>query len=136
MSALTKALVRFGPGPVLGALLIGGFVLVALFGPFLAPDSPTAQHLGELLQGPSRAHLLGTDENGCDVLSQALFGARLAAAISLLGRSRFRLKFLVPRMPGRYCFRLRRLPWAHKGRYRTRTCWRRLCNAAAAVNSC
>jgi len=59
-------------------------VLLALVGPFLAPFSPTAQHLNDLLQGPSRAHLLGTDENGCDVLSQVLYGARLAAAISLL----------------------------------------------------
>src|SRR5262249_45968295 len=28
------------------------------------------------------AHLLGTDENGCDLLSQALYGARLALAVS------------------------------------------------------
>ena len=41
------------------------------------------QNLGHLLEKPSHAHLLGTDENGCDVLSQLLWGARLAAGISL-----------------------------------------------------
>ena len=40
--------------------------------------------LENLLEGPSRTHLLGTDENGCDLLSQLLWGARLAAGISVL----------------------------------------------------
>lgn len=84
MSGLARTLRHLGPGPLLGCLLVGAFVMVALVGPLFAPDSPTAQHLDQLLQGPSRAHLLGTDENGCDVLSQALYGARLAAIISIL----------------------------------------------------
>jgi peptide/nickel transport system permease protein len=71
-----------GVGPRVGAALLGAFVLMALVGPLLAPDSPTAQHLDHLLEPPSRAHLLGTDENCCDLLSQMLYGARLAALIS------------------------------------------------------
>jgi peptide/nickel transport system permease protein len=74
---------RLGPGPLVGALLVGAFLLTALAGPALAPYPPEAQNLDHLLEPPSRAHLLGTDENGCDVLSQLLFGARLAAGISL-----------------------------------------------------
>jgi peptide/nickel transport system permease protein len=74
---------RLGPGPLVGALLVGAFLLTALAGPTLAPYPPEAQNLDHLLEPPSRAHLLGTDENGCDVLSQLLFGARLAAGISL-----------------------------------------------------
>jgi peptide/nickel transport system permease protein len=73
---------RIGIGPLVGAVLVAAFLLAAIAGPPLAPDSPTAQHLDQLLQGPSRAHLLGTDENGCDVLSELLHGARLAALIS------------------------------------------------------
>ncbi len=75
---------RFGLGPTLGAILIGIFVLAALLGPWLAPYPPELQNLDHLLELPSRTHWLGTDENGCDVLSQLLAGARLAAWVSTL----------------------------------------------------
>ena len=84
MTRTYKWLRQIGPGPLVGGLLVGLFLLLAIFGPLFAPDSPTAQHLDQLLQGPSRVHLLGTDENGCDVLSQALYGARLAAMLSMV----------------------------------------------------
>ena len=74
---------RYGLGPMVGAILIFAFFLTALLGPWLAPYPPEAQNLQHLLELPSRTHLLGTDENGCDLLSQLLFGARLAAAVSL-----------------------------------------------------
>jgi peptide/nickel transport system permease protein len=74
---------RYGLGPLIGGALILVFFALALFGPMLAPYDPESQNLDHLLELPSRAHLLGTDENGCDLLSQLLFGARLAAAISL-----------------------------------------------------
>jgi peptide/nickel transport system permease protein len=74
---------RYGVGPLIGGLLILAFFALALFGPLAAPYDPESQNLDHLLELPSRAHLLGTDENGCDLLSQLLFGARLAAAISL-----------------------------------------------------
>lgn len=70
-------------GRSIGTALLLLFLLMALFGPFLAPYSPTAQSLDHLLELPSRAHLLGTDENGCDLLSQLLYGARLAAGLSV-----------------------------------------------------
>jgi peptide/nickel transport system permease protein len=65
-----------------GAGLLGLFVLVAVVGPFVAPFSPTQQDLDHLLAGPSAAHWLGTDENGVDLLSEMLHGARLALLIS------------------------------------------------------
>jgi peptide/nickel transport system permease protein len=74
---------RMGPGAWLGALLLGLFVLLALIGPWLAPYRPEAQDLDHLLELPSRAHWFGTDENGCDLLSQVLYGARLAASVAL-----------------------------------------------------
>ena len=80
---MRRLLSGMGIGPSLGMLLLGIFFFAALFGPLLAPYSPETQNLAELLQKPSHAHLLGTDENGCDVLSQLLYGARLAAEISL-----------------------------------------------------
>lgn len=58
-------------------------MLGAIFGPALAPFDPELQSLDHLLERPSAAHWLGTDENGCDLFSQLLWGARLAAGISL-----------------------------------------------------
>jgi peptide/nickel transport system permease protein len=83
MSRARRLLARYGPGPLVGAGLLGTFFVVALVGPLLAPYPPTLQSLSHLLEPPSRAHLLGTDESGCDLLSQLLYGARLAAGISL-----------------------------------------------------
>jgi len=73
---------RFGAGAWAGLGLVVLFALLAMVGPLLAPYDPNAQSLAGLLRGPSGAHLLGTDENGCDLLSELLYGARLAAAIS------------------------------------------------------
>jgi peptide/nickel transport system permease protein len=80
---MRRLLSQMGIGPALGMLLLALFFFAAFAGPLLAPYGPEAQNLGHLLEKPSHAHLLGTDENGCDVLSQMLYGARLAAGISL-----------------------------------------------------
>jgi peptide/nickel transport system permease protein len=80
---MRRLVARHGIGTLLGAVLVLTFLLLALLGPSLAPYDPESQRLDHLLELPSRAHLLGTDENGCDLLSQLLYGARLAAGISL-----------------------------------------------------
>ncbi len=79
---MRRLLRRFGPGPLVGSLLIAVFLFVAIFGPLLAPYPPTVE-TGPVLAGPSRAHLFGTDQFGFDLLSELLYGARVAAAISL-----------------------------------------------------
>ena len=69
-------------------LVIGFLVLgMALFGPYLAPHSPT-ELAGVRYQGPSGSFLLGTDALGRDVFSRMLHGGRqliaLAVAATLL----------------------------------------------------
>ncbi len=81
---MKRLVARYGPGTLVGALLIAAFFAIALVGPWLAPYGPEAQSLDHLLELPSRAHWLGPDENGCDLLSQLLWGARLAAGISIV----------------------------------------------------
>jgi peptide/nickel transport system permease protein len=49
----------------------------ALLAPLLAPADPAAQDLVGQLQGPSAAHLLGTDNFGRDVFSRLLYGAQV-----------------------------------------------------------
>ena len=70
------------PSAWIGIGLIALFLLSALVGPLVAPYSPTDQDLDHILAGPSAEHWLGTDENGVDVLSELLYGARLALLIS------------------------------------------------------
>jgi peptide/nickel transport system permease protein len=70
------------PSAWIGIGLIGLFLLTALLGPIISPYSPSDQDLDHILAGPSAAHWLGTDENGVDVLSELLYGARMALIIS------------------------------------------------------
>lgn len=73
---------RLSPSAWLGLVLLGAFVLLAIVGPWLAPHSPEQENLDNILRGPSADHWLGTDQNGRDLLSQMLHGARLALLIS------------------------------------------------------
>ena len=78
----------------IGLGVLGLFVLIGVFGSALAPDNPDASSL-DILAKPSTDHWLGTSEQGSDVFSQLLVGARVsivvgfaAAAIStVLGAS-------------------------------------------------
>jgi peptide/nickel transport system permease protein len=49
----------------------------------LAPYSPTANDFGAMMEAPSAAHLLGTDQFGRDLLSRIIFGARTAMIVGL-----------------------------------------------------
>jgi peptide/nickel transport system permease protein len=73
---------KLSPSTWVGLGMIALFMLAALVGPLVAPYSPLEQNLDDILAGPSAAHWLGTDENGRDVLSALLHGARLALLIS------------------------------------------------------
>lgn len=66
----------------LGATLLAAFVFVALFGNVIAPYDPTAQDLLAMLDPPSSAHWLGTDEIGRDILSRVIVGTRITLAIA------------------------------------------------------
>jgi peptide/nickel transport system permease protein len=70
-------------------LLIGGFLvaivlLSAVFAEFVAPYSPYDLDVSSMLQGPSAAHWLGTDEVGRDELSRAIFAARISIEVALV----------------------------------------------------
>lgn len=67
---------------------VGGGVIVllvglAIFAPWIAPYPVTQVDLVDELARPSAAHWLGTDENGADLLTQIIYGARVAALVGL-----------------------------------------------------
>ena len=65
-----------------GILVVGFILLVAAFGPLLAPYDPLKLDLLARLKGPSAAHLLGADEFGRDMLSRLMYGARTSIWIA------------------------------------------------------
>ena len=59
-------------------------VAVAGFGAeLIAPYSPTANDFSAMIEAPSWAHWLGTDQFGRDLLSRIIFGARTALLVGL-----------------------------------------------------
>jgi peptide/nickel transport system permease protein len=64
----------------IGLGTLGLFVFVALFGSAIAPDNPDASSL-DILAKPSTDHWLGTTEQGSDVFSQLLVGARVSIEV-------------------------------------------------------
>ena len=67
-----------------GTLLVSLVLLSALFAPIVAPYSPYDLDVSQMLLGPSRAHWLGTDEVGRDVLSRTIFAARISVEVALV----------------------------------------------------
>jgi peptide/nickel transport system permease protein len=84
---------RFRQQPLafVGLALVVLFVVCALFAPWLAPEDPAHIDLLHRLAEPSRAHWFGTDQLGRDILSRAIYGARLSleVATSVVGLSLF-----------------------------------------------
>jgi peptide/nickel transport system permease protein len=72
---------RSRPVTALAAVYLFLVVFASAAAPVLAPYQPNELNYDALYQGPSSAHLLGTDELGRDLLSRLLFGGR----ISLVG---------------------------------------------------
>lgn len=79
---------RRNPGAIFGMVVIGIFVLLALFAPLIAPFDPRAQNLDLVSQGccpgPSGSHLLGVDDLGRDELSRLIYGARFSLLIGIV----------------------------------------------------
>ncbi|MFB9378834.1 ABC transporter permease [Kineococcus gynurae] len=68
----------------IGILMLGFFLLVALFAPLIAPHSPDDAGFVPV-QDPSWSHWLGTNTLGYDIWAQLVHGTRLSLAIGLLG---------------------------------------------------
>ncbi len=70
-----KRLRRY-PTTLIGFTIVFIFLIIALFGPLLAPYAYTAQNLPNKLQPPSEEHIFGTDQFGRDVYSRIIVGSR------------------------------------------------------------
>jgi peptide/nickel transport system permease protein len=66
-----------------GIVIVLIAVFAALAGPFLSPYDPSSQELARRLESPSRAHPLGLDELGRDILARLLQGARISLMVGI-----------------------------------------------------
>jgi peptide/nickel transport system permease protein len=71
------------PSAQIALVVLAAILVLTIFGSVLAPRSPLAIDSNALFEGPSRAHLLGTDYLGRDVLSRLMAGTRLSVLTAL-----------------------------------------------------
>jgi len=66
-----------------GVASVLAFLVLTAIGPIIAPYSPLHIDLAHEFELPSARHWLGTTDNGVDVLSALLYGARLSGVVAL-----------------------------------------------------
>jgi peptide/nickel transport system permease protein len=69
---------------ITGMIIMGIFILTAIFAPVLAPYDPLKQDLVMRRRPPSQEHWLGRDDLGRDILSRIIFGARFSLQVGVL----------------------------------------------------
>ncbi len=67
-----------------GGALVALVLAAAAFAEHVAPYSPYDLDVAQMLKGPSATHWLGTDELGRDVLSRAIYAARISVQVALV----------------------------------------------------
>src|SRR5579863_8202169 len=71
------------PKVIVGLAILGFFLLLMIFGPYLAPYNPNNTNFAPLLT-PSMHHWFGTTSLGQDIFSQTLVGARATMVVALV----------------------------------------------------
>jgi len=67
-----------------GGIVVVVLALLALLAPVISPRDPNRLDVKRILDEPSKAHPLGTDQLGRDVLSRMLYGARVSLAVGFV----------------------------------------------------
>jgi ABC-type dipeptide/oligopeptide/nickel transport system permease subunit len=86
--ASLRRLLRLRWGLVAAGILLA-IVASAVFAPWVAPRDPLAVNIRQRLEPPawmaggSRAHLLGTDQVGRDLLSRMIYGGRISLVVGV-----------------------------------------------------
>jgi peptide/nickel transport system permease protein len=65
-----------------GLLILGFFVLIAVFAPLIAPFDPNEMSLN-MMDNPSGTHWLGTDDLGRDLLSRVIWGTQISLFVGV-----------------------------------------------------
>ncbi|MEZ4667019.1 MAG: ABC transporter permease [Anaerolineae bacterium] len=68
---------RRNPIVILGLIIVGLWILLAILAPQIAPYDKLSQDVNIRLNAPDAVHGFGTDELGRDILSRVLWGAQI-----------------------------------------------------------
>jgi peptide/nickel transport system permease protein len=71
------------PGVALAGLLVAFFVVAMIVPSLLANGDPNQVNLNAVLESPSPAHIMGTDQSGRDLYTRIIYGARESLLIGL-----------------------------------------------------
>ena len=71
-------------GALVGSGVFLAILLAVFIGPYIYDVDPQYLNLREKNQGPSMAHLMGTDQLGRDMLAQVLHGGRVSLAVGIV----------------------------------------------------
>lgn len=86
---LFKSIIKH-PSALIGAIIIVLFIIMAILSPVIIPHSSTSGDISNRLappvwvEGGTSEHILGTDEQGIDLLSRVIDGARVSIIVGLL----------------------------------------------------
>ena len=73
--------IRRNPTIVVGGVLLGAMIFIAIFAPWLGTTDPTAIAPAKRIRDPSSLYWFGTDMLGRDVYSRVLYGARISLGV-------------------------------------------------------
>jgi peptide/nickel transport system permease protein len=76
---------RLAGSGLVALLILGGWIIAALFAPWIAPYDPDAIDMMAMLGAPGASHWFGTDQVGRDILSRVIHGARIDLLMCVLG---------------------------------------------------
>ncbi len=85
--ASARYFLRRNPRMIVGGSIVLGWLLVAIFAPFIAPYDPVKVTVLDALQPPNASHWLGTDDLGRDVLTRVMWGARVSLSVGVISVS-------------------------------------------------
>ncbi|NIP38899.1 MAG: ABC transporter permease [Candidatus Dadabacteria bacterium] len=68
---------------IISSAIIAAILCIAIFAPAISPYSYDKTDFSRILQSPSKTHPMGTDQEGRDLLSRVIYGARVSMIIAI-----------------------------------------------------
>jgi peptide/nickel transport system permease protein len=65
-------------------IVVAFFFIIAFLAPYISPYDPGEINIKKVLEAPNKAHLLGTDQLGRDVLSRIIGGSRISLLVGFV----------------------------------------------------
>ena len=72
------------PNAIIGFVIVAVLIVLAILAPWISPYNYLEMNLAIAKQGPSAAHIFGTDDLGRDILSRILYGGRYSMSLGFL----------------------------------------------------